>query len=341
MATQPTPDARLPNTRQGLDRRGPLRVWRQLNERGLAAFVVLIALIIILTIADSRFLSSKSVSSLLDQTAVLLLLALAQGLVILMGRIDLANATMASVFTVILAKLLPDLGLPAVGLILLLGVAVGAAQGFVHVYFQVPSFVVTLGTLGLMSGTALVLSGASTILVAQNRELLSWIYSSPSVGGVGIPLAFILALVAAVALMFAFALLPWGRSVRAVGLNQRAAAYSGIRTGAVVISGFAVAGMFVALASIWLLGQLGTSSPRIADTFLLPGIAAVIVGGTSIAGGVGGPGRVVFGALIISVLRIGLDIIHVSSAFQPILYGIVVIVAIAITVDRQRVTTVT
>ncbi|OGO55562.1 MAG: hypothetical protein A2V85_07430 [Chloroflexi bacterium RBG_16_72_14] len=313
------------------------RVWRPLERRGLASLVVLTVLVVVLTIADSGFLSAKSVVSLLDQTAVLLLLALAQGIVILMGRIDLANAALASLFTVILALLMPDLGVASVVLILVLGVVVGATQGFIHVFFQVPSFVVTLGTLGIMSGAALILSGASTILVEENREVLAWIYDTP----LGLPMAFILAVAAAVILMAAFAILPWGRSVRAVGLNQRAAAYSGIRTDAVVVSGFAVAGLFVALAAIWLLGQLGTSSPRIANTFLLPGIAAVIVGGTSIAGGVGGPGRIVSGALIISVLRIGLDIIHVSSAFQPILYGIVVIVAIAITVDRQRVTTVT
>lgn len=319
------------------------RVWRPMERRGMASLLVLTALVIVLTIADSGFLSAKSITSLLDQTAVLLLLALAQGIVILMGRIDLSNAAMASLFTVVLALLMPDMGVAAVVLILLLGILVGATQGFVHVYFQVPSFVVTLGTLGIMSGAALILSGASTILVERNREVLAWIYDMPMVPGteVELPLAFILAAIAALVLMMVFALLPWGRSVRAVGLNQRAAAYSGIRTDAVVISGFAVAGLFIALASIWLLGQLGTSSPRIANTFLLPGIAAVIVGGTSIAGGVGGPGRIVFGALIISVLRIGLDIVHVSSAFQPILYGIVVIVAIAITVDRQRVTTVT
>jgi ribose transport system permease protein len=92
----------------------------------------------------------------------------------------------------------------------------------------------------------------------------------------------------------------------------------------------------IAIASMLNVGQLGTASASIADSYLLPGIAAVVVGGTSIAGGIGGIGRSVWGVLIISVLRIGMDLLHISQNVQPVVYGIIIVLAIALTVDRSR-----
>ena len=152
-----------------------------------------------------------------------------------------------------------------------------------------------------------------------------------------LPIAFIAALAIVGLVGIAIVKTPWGRALRAVGLNQRATTYSGINTFLVVTSGFILSNLFILLGAYGNVGQLGTASARIADSYLLPGIAAVVVGGTSIAGGIGGLGRTIWGVMIIALLRIGLDIIHVPQNVQPVVYGLVIIVAIAITVDRKRV----
>ena len=317
--------------------RAASKTWTKLVDRGVAPAIVLVVMVVIITLFSPSFLSLKSMTSVLDQSAILLLLALGQGMVILLGRIDLANAALVSFSAVILAQILSSLGFVSLPILLVLTTLIGTFQGFLHTFFQVPSFIITLGTLGVVSGGALLLSGASTVLVSENKGLIEWLYDRPA----DLPAAFITALVLGLLLMLAFSRTTWGRKVHAVGLNQTAASLSGIRSDRVVIAGFAVNGLFSGLATVFLVAQLGTASPNIANSYLLPGIAAVIVGGVSIAGGIGGPGRIILGALIIALLRVGLDLLGVPDAFQPIFYGLITIFAIAVTVNRARMTTVT
>lgn len=318
-------------------RRNRASIWHRLNDRGIAPVLVLAVMVVALAVFAPSFVSAKSIASVLDQSAILIILALGQGLIILLGRIDLSNAALTSFAAVLLAQWLGSWGWISLVAILLVTTAIGAAQGWIHIFFQVPSFVVTLGTLGVVSGAALLLSGASTVLVTENKALLAWLYERPN----GIPIAFLVALAIGLVMTLVFARSVWGKDVIAVGLNERAAAYSGINAGRLVIFQFALAGMLGGVASLFLVGQLGAASPAIANSYLLPGIAAVIVGGVSIAGGVGGPGRIILGALIISLLRVGLDLLGVPDAYQPIVYGFVTIIAIAVTVNRSRMVTVT
>jgi ribose transport system permease protein len=193
--------------------------------------------------------------------------------------------------------------------------------------------VITLGFFGIAGGVGLVISKASTVLVQDKMRFTKPLFFSES----PLPIAFMVSLVIVGLVGVAIVKTPWGRALRAVGLNQRATTYSGINTFLVVTSGFILANLFILLGAYGNVGQLGTASARIADSYLLPGIAAVVVGGTSIAGGIGGLGRTIWGVMIIALLRIGLDIIHVPQNVQPVVYGLVIIVAITITVDRKRV----
>ena len=304
-----------------------------IQERGFAPVIVLAVLFLILYAISPNSITAKSMSAMLDQAAVLLLLAAGQCLIILMGRIDLANAAMCSAFTVVTAVCLNKWGMKSLVLTVIVAVVVGALQAALHSFFQVPSFVITLGFFGIAGGTALVISQASTVLVDEKMRFTKPLFFATS----PLPIAFIAALAIVGLVGIAIVKTPWGRALRAVGLNQRATTYSGINTFLVVTSGFIVSNLFILLGAYGNVGQLGTASARIADSYLLPGIAAVVVGGTSIAGGIGGLGRTIWGVMIIALLRIGLDIIHVPQNVQPVVYGLVIIVAIAITVDRKRV----
>lgn len=313
---------------EGTPRRG--LVWY--HERGFTPLLVLAALLVVISAYDPRFLRPESLLALLDQTAVIALLALAQAVVVITGRITLANATLASLAGVLLAKTLPALGLGAVGLVLAGAVLCGLLMGVIHVVAQVPSFIVTLGGLGVGAGLSLWLSNADSVFVSDGYEAIEWV----SFRLYGIPIPFLLVLAVSALMMVAFGVLPLGRGIRAVGFNERAAAYSGIRTGAVVITVFGISGLLSGLAAVVQVAQLQSAGATTSDSLLLPSIAAVILGGNAIAGGVGGVGRTLLGALIISLLRVGLDLVGVDPALQPVIYGAIVILAMAATVDRRR-----
>jgi ribose transport system permease protein len=302
------------------------------HERGVTPILVLAGLVLVVTAYDPDFLSPSSLLTLLDQTAAIALLAFAQSLIVMTGRITLANAALASLAGVLLAKLLPTLGFGAVGAVLVGTLVIGAVLGAIHVVAQVPSFIVTLGALGVAAGMSLWLSGADSVFVSDGYGAVEWI----SFRLFGIPISFVLVLVVCVLLMAFIGMLPLGRSIRGVGFNERAAAYSGVKVARVVITVFAISGLLSGLAAVVQVAQLQSAGATTSDSLLLPSIAAVILGGNSIAGGVGGAGRTLLGALIISLLRVGLDLVGVNPSVQPVIYGAIVILAMAVTVDRRR-----
>lgn len=322
-----------PDRTAGSDRNAEAGLLRRFQDAGVAPFVVLLVLVAVIGLVDGKFLTPRSIASLLEQSTPLALLAIGQCLVVLTGRIDLGNAALASLAGVLLAKLLGPLGVVSVPLILLGGALAAALAGWIHVTAQVPSFVVTLGALGVWSGASLLLAKSDTVLVTDGYASVEWIFTR---WDRVVPLSFLLVLAVTLVLMWALRGLPAGRQLKAIGLNERAAAYSGIRTQAMVILAFAGSGLFAAAAAVFQIAQLQSAGASTSSSLLLPAIAAVIIGGTAISGGVGGVGRTLVGALIISVLRVGLDIVGVDSAVQPILYGVIVIGAIAATVDRRR-----
>ena len=313
-----------------------MSLLRRFQDVGLAPLAVLVVLVVVIGIIDPGFFSPRSIASLLEQSTPLVLLALGQCLVVMTGRIDLGVAALASLCGVVLAQSLGTMGVAAVPLILLVSGLAGGLAGWIHVKAQVPSFIVTLGALGVWSGVALVLAKADTVLVTKGYDSVEWIFDRQW----GIPVSFVVVAVITLVLMFATRGLPAGRQIRAVGLNERAAAYSGIRNQRIILLVFVGSGVFAGLAAIFQTAQLQSAGASTSTSLLLPAIAAVIIGGTAISGGVGGLGRTLLGALVISVLRVGLDIAGVDSAVQPILYGLIVIFAIAATVDRRRTTVV-
>lgn len=278
------------------------------------------------------FFTVSSMTVLFEETAVILLLALGQTVVILIGGIDLANAALASLLAVVLALSLPGLGILGVVLTLLFGCAAGALQGAVHAYGQIPSFIVTLGGLGLWGGVALTLAAASAIQVREGYSAIAWVMADLGPMPVVVMLAAVLALLLGTTLW----LRPTGRRIYALGSAEPVAILSGIRTARIRVTVFAVSGLFSALTAIVLVARLKSASAGVADGLMLPAIAAVVIGGTAVTGGVGGVWRTVIGALTIGVLRVGLTVMGIPAAQQQIFYGLLVIVAVAASLDRSR-----
>jgi len=299
----------------------------------LSPVLVLAALLGALGAFEPSFLSPYSMRVLTQESSAILLLAIGQTLVILIGGIDLSMAALASLASVLLALALPAAGpLGLVG-VLLLTTGIGALQGYIHARAQIPSFVVTLAGLGLCSGAALVL-GQTTIPVAAGYGAVGWLDGRVF----GVPMAFGFGIATMLVLMAALRWLPIGRYIYAIGLGEGAALLSGVRVVRVKVFVFAMSGLFSGLAGALMVARTYSGNPTIADSLLLPSIAAVVVGGTAITGGFGGLGRTLIGVLTIGVLRVGIAVVGLDPAYEPIAYGVLVAGAVALTIDRSRIT---
>jgi ribose transport system permease protein len=302
--------------------------------RDLAPAILLVALVAIINAVAPGFGSMDTLMVVMADTAVLFILAAAVTFVIMLGGIDLSIQAVASLASVIVAQLLPLIGLAALPAALLAGLLSGLASGFVHVRLKVPSFIATLATGGCVAGLALLAaSGRAITILEGGRAQTAWINGTL----LGIPSVIFIAAVVGLVGFFVQRNTAFGRYSMAVGAGEPAARAAGIRVDRTKIAAFAICGLLSALAGVVLAARLSSGSPNLANQLLLPAIAAVIVGGTAITGGVGNVGRTLVGALIVSVVRIGMTFLGVNIFAQQIVFGVVLILAVAVTIDRTKI----
>lgn len=296
--------------------------------------ITLIVLILIVGGIRPQFFSAYSLQSLASAAGPLILLSCGEFAAILLGGTDLSIGAITALGTVLTAMWLGHTSSWLVIIaVLVIMAGMGAVNGAVNVVAQIPSFITTLGTMGLWTGVALVISGAQSIEVIDPAAL-SWLANYSG----GVPNGFILALIAAVILGLAMRYLPGGHlGMYAVGWAESAAVMSGLRVAWIKITAFTLAGLFSGLAALVLVGQTSSGDPTSAASFLLPAIASVIVGGNAITGGAGSVYRAVIGACIITVVENGISVVGISAFTQQIIYGVVLIFAAGLTMDRSRV----
>lgn len=311
-----------------LQRLGPDRVRQWLP---LATLVLLVALVGLL---EPVFLQPTTLLELAGDTAVLFILATGVTFVIMLGGIDLSLQSMASLSSVIVALALPRFGYGAFAAALAAGALAGLLSGLAHTRLRISSFIATLAMGGVLFSTALVSSGERSItLDAGDRAYLGWITGSIA----GIPNVVLIGLLVLVAAHVLQAHTRFGRYSAAIGAGEPAAYASGVKVNRQKVLAFALSGSLAAFAGIILTGRLASGSPTLAAEMLLPAIAAVVVGGTAITGGVGSIWRTLVGALIISVVRIGMTFLGVNIFAQNIIFGAVLVAAVAITIDRSKI----
>lgn len=316
---------------------GPFSLRNVLESQWLHGAIppaLLVGLVILIELAAPGFLSGETLSLLFANTAVLFILATGVTFVILLGGIDLSIQAVASLASVILAQLLPSLGLLAFPVAILSGTLFGTLSGVVHVRLRVPSFVATLATAGIVTGMALWISDGRAITIEEGgRQSTMWINGTI----LGLPVVVVLAAIVGLVSFLALRYTRFGRQSLAVGAGEPAAWAAGINVDRTKIIAFAVSGTLAAIAGVILAARLSSGSPSLANQLLLPAIAAVIVGGTAITGGLGGVARTAVGALIISLVRIGMTFVGVNIFAENIVFGAVLIIAVAITIDRSKI----
>ncbi|MBW6394654.1 ribose ABC transporter permease [Thermus sp. SYSU G05001] len=302
----------------------PVRQWHDgLQRYGLV--VALVALILLLSILSPAFLTVSNLVNVLRQVAVNAILAMGMTVVIIKGGIDLSVGSLLALCGAIAAGL-ASAGFPvplsmAIGLVL--AVMAGGAQGLLIAYAGLPPFIVTLAGLTVFRGLTLVYTNGSpitglpdTFLVLGAGELL------------GIP-----APIWVMAMFFASThfLLRWtalGRALYAIGGNEEAARLSGVPVMRVKVFAYAFSGLASGLAALVLTGRLNSAQPTAGSGFELDAIAATVVGGASLAGGRGNAWGTVLGALIIGILNNGMNLLNVSSFYQLIVKGLVILGAL-------------
>jgi ribose transport system permease protein len=296
------------------------------------ALVGLVVICIALFIATPNFLTSGNLLNVGIQAAVIAILAFGMTFVIVTAGIDLSVGSIAALAAMSTAFAFTEWGLPG-WLALILGLAVGslvgATSGFAVAYGKLPPFIATLAMLTIARGLTLVISGGKPI---NTPEVVDFLGSS--VGPIPVPI--IVMAIAGLVCAFILTKTVMGRSMYAIGGNIEAARLSGLPVKKVLVTVYALSGLFAGLAGLVLAGRLSSAQPTAGAGYELDAIAAVVIGGASLAGGVGNAFGTLVGALLLAVIRNGLNILNVPSFWQQVVIGIVIAVAVGLDSLRKR-----
>ena len=297
----------------------------------LKAFSVLILLGVVFTAFNRNFLSVNNLITVLQQSSHIAILAYAETLVIITGGIDLSLGSILAVAGVVAGKMmLAGISVPGATLCgILVGGFCGLINGVLVAKMKLVPFIATLGMQNIARGMAYVVTNS---LPVSGLPESFYVIGGGKIGKIPVPVVLMLVL----ALLFAFLMnrCTFGRRVYAIGSNREAARLSGIKASRVQMAVFAIGGLLAGLVGIILASRVVSAQPNAGLSYESDGIAAAIIGGTSPSGGSGTILGTVIGALTISVLKNGLNILQVNAFWQQVAIGIVIIVAVFI--DRLR-----
>lgn len=295
--------------------------------------IAIVVLVAYFSYVNPLFFSASNALNIGRQSSVLLMVALAGTVVILIGSIDLSVGALVTLTGILAALTVDQFGLAGATLV---GIGVGALVGLVNgslvTMLKVPSFLVTLGMLSILSGVANQISQGQSILFADS--LLPDLVNGSFV--LGIPNVIWFALIATAVLTVVAFRTKLGRYLYALGGGEIVASHAGVPVTFYKILAFVLAGGICGLAGVMLTGQVGAGTPTAGSSLLLNSIAAVVMGGTALSGGIGGPHRTFLGVLVIAILTNGMDVTEVNSFTQDIVKGFVIILAVSLTIDRSK-----
>ncbi|QBP42654.1 ABC transporter permease [Paenisporosarcina antarctica] len=296
-------------------------------------FIVLLVLVLIISFMNPKFLSMYNILNIFRQVSINGLIAFGMTFVILTGGIDLSVGAILGLSGMILGLLIasgtPDIiAIPAV---LIIGALLGLFNGFFISKVKLQAFIVTLATMTMFRGVTMIMSdGIPAMGITANSPILDF-FSQGSV--MGIPFPMIIFIVVLIILLIVLQNTVFGRGVYAIGGNEEVARLSSMPTNRIKTMVYVISGAMSALAGVILTSRLSSSQPTAGMGFELDAIAAVVIGGTSLAGGKGRLFGTFIGVLIIGVLNNGLNIIGVSAFFQQFIKGLVILLAVLL--DRK------
>ncbi|MDN3954827.1 ABC transporter permease [Sporolactobacillus laevolacticus] len=300
----------------------------------LGPVVALILLVIVVSIMSPSFLQPSNLLNLLRQVSINALIAFGMTFVILTAGIDLSVGSILALTGAITAELIVN-GTPvwlAIIVGILLGVILGVFNGLLIAYGKAAPFIATLATMIIYRGATYVFTNGNPIAGANMNN--SFFFQFMGRGYlVGIPFPVIIMVIAFVILYVFLHKTAFGRQTYALGGNERAAFVAGVKTKKVTILIYLISGFMAALAGMILTSRLSSAQPDAGTAYEMDAIAAVVLGGTSLAGGKGRLFGTLIGALIIGALNNGMNLLGISSFYQQIVKGIVILIAVLM--DRR------
>ena len=297
------------------------------------ALTALIVLVIALSALSGDFLTTDNLLNVGVQAAVTAVLAFGVTFVIVSAGIDLSVGSVAALSATVLAWSATSHGVPVVLAVVLsvaTGVVAGLVNGFLIAYGKLPPFIATLAMLSVARGLSLVISGGSPIPFPSSVSHLG-----DTLGG-WLPVPVLVMVIMGLLAAFVLGRTYIGRSMYAIGGNEEAARLSGLRVKRQKLAIYAFSGVFAAVAGIVLASRLSSAQPQAADGYELDAIAAVVIGGASLAGGTGKASGTLIGALILAVLRNGLNLLNVSAFWQQVVIGVVIALAVLLDTLRRK-----
>lgn len=301
--------------------------------RKYGTVISLILLVVAVTMMNSKFLTMYNILNIFKQVSINGLIAFGMTFVILTGGIDLSVGAILAFCGMILGLMIGS-GMPelvAIPAVLALGALLGLMNGFLVSKIKLQAFIVTLGTMTTFRGMTMIVSDGIPVMgLTQNAPVLNYFSQGHLLG---IPFPMILFLLFFVVLLVLLQRTVFGKSVYAIGGNEEVARLSSIPTNKVKTWTYVISGFMSALAGVILTSRLSSAQPTAGSGFELDAIAAVVIGGTSLAGGKGRLFGTFIGVLIIGVLNNGLNIIGVSAFYQQFIKGLVILLAVIL--DRK------
>ncbi|MBO1510709.1 ABC transporter permease [Metabacillus bambusae] len=301
--------------------------------RKYGTLIVLFVLIIIVSLINSKFLTMYNILNIFRQVSINGLIAFGMTFVILTGGIDLSVGAILGLSGMLLG-LMVVAGIPdivAIPTVLIIGALLGCFNGILISKLKLQAFIVTLATMTMFSGLTMIISdGIPAMGITKNAPVLDF-FSQGSI--LGIPFPMFVLIFFYILLLILLQNTVFGRGVYAIGGNEEVARLSSLPTNRIKTLVYVISGAMSALAGVILTSRLSSSQPTAGTGFELDAIAAVVIGGTSLAGGRGRLFGTFIGILIIGVLNNGLNIIGVSAFYQQFIKGLVILFAIIL--DRK------
>ncbi|CAK7259236.1 rhamnose transport system permease protein [Shinella sp. WSC3-e] len=308
-----------------------------LKNREMLLVVAIALLVALIALRFPPFVTPRNLANVYNDTSILIILALGQMAVILTRCIDLsmaANLALSGMVAAMLNAAMPGLPIPLIILVAMtLGAVLGSINGLLVWKLDIPPIVVTLGTLTIYRGLIFLLSGGAWINAHQMSDAFK---ALPRTAFLGFPLLSWLSLVIIALMVVVMRLTPPGRAFFAVGGNPHAAVYTGIDVGRTRFLAYCLSGTLAGLSGYLWVSRYAVAYVDIAAGFELDIIAACVIGGVSIAGGIGSVGGAVLGALFLGVIKNALPVVNISPFAQMAISGTVIIIAVAVNARAEK-----
>ena len=308
----------------------------RLNSTNLTSAAVLIALAVLLSVISPAFRDPQNLINILQQVTVNAILALGMTMVIFTGGIDLSVGSVVAFSGIVMGILVIDLGVNP-WLAALIGIALGSVCGTINGLlisrFKLQPMIATLGMMSIARGAALTLAGGRTI--SGYPPGFTWL-GNGTIPGTTIPVQIVFMLLLYVIAYYFMRYRRFGRALYSVGGNEEATRLSGINVFKYKTLAYTVAGALAGIASVVLVAKLNSAQSIAGQDYELDAIASAVIGGASLLGGKGSIWGTLMGALIIGVIRNGLNLLNVSSYLQKLIIGFIILIAVLVDAFRNR-----